>query len=88
MILILELGSNSMRKGVHDEKLIDIMQDQKTYTINASPEQLEKFSHLSEELNLNLVKQITLKPKEKQIILMCGNRNFSGFQKYILEALI
>ena len=88
VILILELGSNSMRKGVHDEKLIDIMQDQKTYTINASPEQLEKFSHLSEELNLNLVKQITLKPKEKQIILMCGNRNFSGFQKYILEALI
>ena len=88
VILILELGSNSMRKGVHDEKLIDIMQDQKTYTINASPEQLEKFSHLSEELNLNLVKQITLKPKEKHIILMCGNRNFSGFQKYILEALI
>ena len=88
VILILELGSNSMRKGIHDEKLIEIMQDQKTFTINASQDQLEKFSHLSEELNLNLVKQITLKPKEKHIILMCGNRNFSGFQKYILEALI
>ena len=88
VILILELGSNSMRKGIHDEKLIEIMQDQKTYTINASQDQLEKFSHLSKELNLDLVKQITSKPTEKNIILMCGNRNFSGFQKSILDALI
>lgn len=88
VILILELGSNSMRKGIHDEKLIEIMQDQKTYTINASQDQLEKFSHLSKELNPDLVKQITSKPTEKHIILMCGNRNFSGFQKSILDALI
>ena len=88
VILILELGSNSMRKGIHDEKLIEIMQDQKTFTINASQDQLEKFSHLSKELNLDLVKQITTKPTEKHIILMCGNRNFSGFQKSILDALI
>ena len=88
VILILELGSNSMRKGIHDEKLIEIMQDQKTYTINASQDQLEKFSHLSKELSLDLVKQITSKPTEKHIILMCGNRNFSGFQKSILDALI
>ena len=88
VILILELGSNSMRKGIHDEKLIEIMQDQKTYTINASQDQLEKFSHLSKELTLDLVKQITSKPTEKHIILMCGNRNFSGFQKSILDALI
>ena len=88
VILIVELGSNSMRKGIHDEKLIEIMQDQKTYTINASQDQLEKFSHLSKELNLDLVKQITSKPTEKHIILMCGNRNFSGFQKSILDALI
>ncbi|GIR08580.1 MAG: UDP-N-acetylmuramate--L-alanyl-gamma-D-glutamyl-meso-2,6-diaminoheptandioate ligase [Gammaproteobacteria bacterium] len=88
VILILELGSNSMRKGIHDEKLIEIMQDQKTFTINASQDQLEKFSHLSKELNLDLVKQITSKPTEKHIILMCGNRNFSGFQKSILDALI
>ena len=88
VILILELGSNSMRKGIHDEKLIEIMQNQKTYTINASQDQLEKFSHLSKELNPDLVKQITSKPTEKHIILMCGNRNFSGFQKSILDALI
>lgn len=88
VILILEFGSNSMRKGIHDEKLIEIMQDQKTFTINASQDQLEKFSHLSKELNLDLVKQITSKPDEKHIILMCGNRNFSGFQKSILDALI
>ena len=88
VILILELGSNSMRKGIHDEKLIEIMQHQKTFTINASQDQLEKFSHLSKELNLDLVKQITSKPTEKHIILMCGNRNFSGFQKSILDALI
>ena len=88
VILILELGSNSMRNGIHDEKLIEIMQDQKTYTINASQDQLEKFSHLSRELNPDLVKQITSKPTEKHIILMCGNRNFSGFQKSILDALI
>ena len=88
VILILELGSNSMRKGIHDEKLIEIMQDQKTFTINASQDQLEKFSHLSKELSLDLVKQITSKPTEKHIILMCGNRNFSGFQKSILDALI
>ena len=88
VILILELGSNSMRNGIHDEKLIEIMQDQKTYTINASQDQLEKFSHLSKELNPDLVQQITSKPTEKHIILMCGNRNFSGFQKSILDALI
>ena len=60
----------------------------KTYTINASQDQLEKFSNLSKELSLDLVKQITSKPTEKHIILMCGNRNFSGFQKSILDALI
>lgn len=88
VILIIEFGSNTMRKGIHDTKLIEIMKEQTSYTINASNAQIKKFSEVSKELNLSLVKQITSKSSEKQLILMCGNRNFSGFQKSILDHLI
>ena len=88
LILIVELGSNSMKKGIHDKRLLNIFKKQEVYTINASPIQVKTFSEHSEELTNDHIDKICLKDKEKKTILMCGNRNFQGFQKLIFDELI
>ena len=86
--LIIELGSNSMRKGIHDDRLIEIFSDNTVYTINASEEQQKKFSDSAIELNLKHLEKICSKDGVKKTILMCGNRNFQGFQQLIIDKLI
>ena len=88
LTLIVELGSNSMKRGFHDKRLVDIFKNQKTYTINASTEQEKIFSVHAKELTNEDVIKICSKDVEKKTILMCGNRNFLGFQKLILNQLI
>ena len=88
LTLIVELGSNSMKRGVHDKSLVNIFKNQKTFTINASAEQGKIFSEHAKELSKDDIAKICLKDKEKKTILMCGNRNFQGFQKLILNELI
>ena len=86
--LIIELGSNSMRKGIHDDRLIEIFSNNVVYTINASGEQQKKFSDKAKELNLKDLEKICSKDGVKKTILMCGNRNFQGFQQLIIDKLI
>ena len=86
--LIIELGSNSMRKGIHDDRLIEILSGNSAYTINASLEQQNKFTGIAKELELQDLETICSKDNEKKIILMCGNRNFQGFQQLIIDKLI
>ena len=88
LTLIVELGSNSMKRGVHDKRLVDIFKNQETYTINASAEQEKIFSVHAKELTNDDIVKICSKDEEKKTILMCGNRNFHGFQKLILNQLI
>ena len=88
LTLIVELGSNSMKRGVHDKRLVDIFKNQETYTINASAEQEKIFSTHAKELTNDDIVKICSKDEEKKTILMCGNRNFHGFQKLILNQLI
>ena len=88
LTLIVELGSNSMKRGVHDKRLVDIFKNQETYTINASAEQEKIFSAHAKELTNDDIVNICSKDEEKKTILMCGNRNFGGFQKLILNQLI
>ena len=88
LTLIVELGSNSMKKGVHDKRLVDIFKNHETYTINASAEQEKIFSAHAKELTNDDIVKICSKDEEKKTILMCGNRNFHGFQKLILNQLI
>ena len=88
LTLIVELGSNSMKRGVHDKRLVDIFKNQETYTINASAEQEKIFSVHAKELTNDDIVKICLKDEKKKTILMCGNRNFHGFQKLILNELI
>ena len=88
LTLIVELGSNSMKRGVHDKKLVDIFKNHETYTINASAEQEKIFSAHAKELTNDDIVKICSKDEEKKTILMCGNRNFHGFQKLILNQLI
>ena len=88
LTLIVELGSNSMKRGVHDKRLVDIFKNHETYTINASAEQEKIFSTLAKELTNDDIVKICSKDEEKKTILMCGNRNFHGFQKLILNQLI
>ena len=88
LTLIVELGSNSMKRGVHDERLLKIFGNQETFIINASTEQEKIFSDHAKKLTNDDVVKICSKDKEKKTILMCGNRNFQGFQKLILNELI
>ena len=88
LTLIVELGSNSMKRGVHDKRLVDIFKNYETYTINASAEQEKIFSAHAKELTNDDIVKICSKDEEKKTILMCGNRNFHGFQKLILNQLI
>ena len=88
LILIIELGSNSMKKGVHDKKLLNIFKNQNVYTINASANQRKIFANHAKELTKDDIVKICTKDEKKKTILMCGNRNFHGFQKLILNQLI
>ncbi len=88
LTLIVELGSNSMKRGVHDKRLVDIFKNHETYTINASAEQEKIFSVHAKELTNDDIVKICSKDEKKKTILMCGNRNFHGFQKLILNQLI
>ena len=62
--------------------------NQETYTINSSFEQREIFSNYAKELTYGDINKICSPEKKKKTILMCGNRNFQGFQKLILDQLI
>ena len=86
--LIVELGSNSMKKGIHDESLRRIFTANNSYTINASEEQQLKFKDIAKELTKNDLYSICSKIQKKKTILMCGNRNFQGFQQLIIDKLI
>ena len=86
--LILELGSNSMKKGIHDDALINIFKENFSYLVSASPEQEKKFGENTKCLTEDEVKKIVQKADFKKTILMCGNKNFNGFQTLILDSLI
>jgi len=87
IVQIIELGSNSMRSGIHDQKLKSIFASCETYTINASNEQKEKFKDVAKELQQEDISKILSIHAERKLILMCGNKNFQGFQKLILDML-
>ena len=87
IVQIIELGSNSMRSGIHDQKLKSIFASCETYTINASNEQKEKFKDVAKELQQKDISKILSIHAERKLILMCGNKNFQGFQKLILDML-
>ena len=86
--LIVELGSNSMRKGIHDDALIEIFKENHSYVVSASEEQQKKFADYAEPLTGNAIKNLLQKSNSKKTILMCGNKNFEGFQTLILDSLI
>ena len=88
LVLIVELGSNSMKKGIHDKRLINIFKNQDTFIINASPEQRKIFANHAKEITEKDVSLICSANVEKKTILMCGYRDFQGFQKLILDKLI
>ena len=77
-----------MKKGIHDKRLINIFKNQDTYTINASTEQRKIFANHAKEITEKDVTKICSVDVEKKTILMCGNRNFQGFQKHILDEII
>ena len=86
--LIVELGSSSMRKGIHDNALIEIFKENSSYVVSASQEQEKKFGVNAKPLTRDIVNNLLQKGKSKKTILMCGNKNFEGFQSLILDSLI
>ena len=86
--LIVELASNSMRKGIHDDALIEIFKENSSYVVSASEEQEKKFGMSAKPLTKDIINNLLKKEKSKKTILMCGNKNFDGFQTLILDSLI
>ena len=74
--------------GGVDSLVLNIFKNQETYTINASAEKEKIFSVHAKELTNDDIVKICSKDEKKKTILMCGNRNFHGFQKLILNQLI
>tara|TARA_B100001250_G_scaffold50698_1_gene39622 strand:+ start:61 stop:1290 length:1230 start_codon:yes stop_codon:yes gene_type:complete len=85
--LIVELGSNSMKKGIHDGALIKIFKENSSYVVSASEEQEKKFAPDAKRLTSDVIDNLLQKDNSKKTILMCGNKNFEGFQALILESL-
>ena len=77
-----------MRKGIHDDALIEIFKENHSYVVSASEEQQKKFADYAEPLTENAIKNLLQKSNSKKTILMCGNKNFEGFQTLILDSLI
>ena len=77
-----------MRKGIHDDALIEIFKENSSYLVSASPEQEKKFGDYAKPFTEKSMKILLQKSDFKKTILMCGNKNFEGFQTLILDSLI
>jgi len=89
LVLVLEIGSNSMKSGIHDVRLLEIFKDTKTLLVNASKEQISKFNKTTERATLEkLIKICGKKTKKKRAILFCGNKDFNRLQENLINHLI
>ena len=89
LVLVLEIGSNSMKSGIHDVRLLEIFKDTKTLLVNASKEQIRKFNKTTERATLEkLIKICGKKTKKKRAILFCGNKDFNRLQENLINHLI
>ena len=89
LVLVLEIGSNSMKSGTHDVKLLEVLKDTKTFLVNASKEQISKFNETAEKATLEkLIKICGERTKKKRAILFCGNKNFNRLQENLINHLI
>jgi len=89
LVLVLEIGSNSMKSGIHDVKLLEIFKDTKTFLVNASKEQISKFNKTAEKATLaKLIKICGKKTKKKRAVLFCGNKNFNRLKENLINHLI
>ena len=89
LVLVLEIGSNSMKSGIHDVRLLEIFKDTKTLLVNASKEQISKFNKTTEKATLEkLIKICGKKTKKKRAILFCGNKDFNRLQENLINHLI
>ena len=85
--LVVEIGSNTMKSGYHDEKLKEIFQRAKTFLVNPTPKQKVYFDDCI-ELTLKNLNTLTEHADKKRILLMCGNKNFNGLQEQLLKNLL
>jgi len=89
LVLVLEIGSNSMKSGIHDVRLLEIFKDTKTLLVNASKAQISKFNKTTEKATLEkLIKICGKKTKKKRAILFCGNKDFNRLQENLINHLI
>ena len=87
IIPIIEFGSNTMRNGLHDTSLRAILENYKSYTINSSEKQQHLFKPFSSVFSENKFDEILNSKEKKIVVLMCGNRDFSGLQIQFLNKL-
>ena len=76
---------NSMRKGIHDDALIEIFK--KILLSSKCKSEQKKFGDYAKPFTEKSMK-ILYKRAILKTILMCGNKNFEGFQALILDSLI
>ena len=86
-MLILEFGSNTMKRGLHNEEIKKILETRETYLVNVSKEQQVFFDNCTILEKSNLADLLIGRDSDHTAILMCSNKNFLGLQKDLVSLI-
>ena len=87
VVLILEFGSNTMKRGLHNEEIKKILETRETYLVNVSKEQQVFFDNCTILEKSNLADLLIGRDSDHTAILMCSNKNFLGLQKDLVSLI-
>ena len=93
IVCLLEMRSNTMSKGFHDNLIVDSLADaDEVYLFSENKEQLKKLSSQKKEINFcdtteDFIKILNSKVYENTNIICFSNGSFDGIQSKIIENL-
>ena len=87
VVLIIEFGSNTMKSGLHDQKLKKIFSKRNTFLINASIQQTNLFTNSVVLSKSNLSDVLDNRESDHRVILMCSNKKFMGIQDELISLI-
>ena len=87
VVLIIEFGSNTMKSGLHDQKLKKIFSKRNTFLINASIQQTNLFTNSVVLSKSNLSDVLDKRESDHRVILMCSNKKFMGIQDELISLI-
>ena len=93
IVCLLEMRSNTMSKGFHDNLIVDSLADaDEVYLFSENKEQLKKLASQKKEINFcdtteDFIKILNSKVYENTNIICFSNGSFDGIQSKIIENL-